>query len=130
MDDAEVFSALADALSAFTVPDGDTRERLLRLISEYMPGRDGIPKVQDVWLADAILAAFPVLGTAAPEPEWEYGLRHRETDDLPSAWYMHVISSTQEGAAAWKTAYDQVVRRRKAGPWETLPVGGGTDGER
>ncbi|WP_336652683.1 MULTISPECIES: hypothetical protein [unclassified Leucobacter] len=84
---ADLIEQAADTISALTVPDGDARERLLQLITEYMPGREGIPKVQDVWLADAILAAFPVLGRdIAGEIEAETMDELRKL--IPAGWQM------------------------------------------
>ena len=43
------------------------RESLISLIAENMPGRDGVPKIQDVWLADAILERFRLPVPVEPE---------------------------------------------------------------
>ena len=64
----------ADALSALTVPDGDARERIARVLCErngYLwDDTEEDQQAFHLWDADAILAAFPVLSrTAAPEPE-------------------------------------------------------------
>lgn len=117
----------ADALSALTVPDGDTREQLIEVIapSAYQAYRHDR-------IADAILAAFPVLGAAAPEPEWEYGVS--VNGEEPYAAYPRVETAREFQKTYWRTpgaTTVEILQRtpaREAGPWEPLPAGGETDG--
>lgn len=121
---------LADALSALTVPDGDARERLAEIIEPYIDTAIGDygSGSYDETLPDAILAAFPVLGTAAPEPEeWEYICQ----TDAPTANHLTAFSESLDRARKTQAQRNlmghtnsRIWRRRKAGPWEPLPVGG------
>lgn len=56
----------------------------------------------------------------APEPEWEYGLRRTVPNEPGTPWNAHTISDNLDGVTAWRSPYDEVVRRRPAGPWEIL----------
>lgn len=108
------------------------REALAECLFIANTRRDGVGPSDEQWrqyhggkafgyrrMADAILAAFPVLSrAAAPEPEWEYARQNRygmvcEPDDS---------REQAEYRASLGGGYDTVVRRRPAGPW--LPVGG------
>lgn len=145
----------ADALSALTAPDGDVREQLIQLALAHLPilGVAGTGKIvgcrcmdrvfvrgQETWaehIADAILATFPELSRAAAlEPEWEYSSRAEngflyEVTNLEDAELSARNSRQVHGYPGSTTPHliRHVVRRRKAGPWEPLPVGGETDGE-
>lgn len=135
---------LADALEAsLTVPDGDVREliaRTLFIASDDFAFADRMAKAWDApgphgrqrWYnyADAILAAFPVLGTAAPEPEWEYGTAH--ADDPQAVDMGYTLEGAQRRVAQWNAADLErkgIVVRAPKRVWESLPVVGESDGE-
>lgn len=123
--------------AAPTPQEGDARERLRRGVArgafedfaDY-PLDGEIALVERV--ADAILAAFPVLSRAAApeEPEWEYGLRTRSRSH-PERGFFSYAGDPETARAMYEATREDcdgiIVRRRKTGPW--LPVGGETDGE-
>ncbi|UOR02039.1 hypothetical protein MUN77_01525 [Leucobacter allii] len=143
----EVAPALADALEAsLTVPDGDARETVMKAIRAGREARQewwtvaedvSDPPSDDDFIADAILATFPVLSRAvAPEPEWEYntqaenGFLYSETTQEDAQLSAEMSRRVHDYPGSTTTRLIRhVVRRRKAGPWEPLTVGGESDGE-
>ena len=60
-------------------------------------------------------------------PEWEWALMNDDDDEPWSHYYesRELLLSNLEALAGRDD--ETLVRRRKAGPWEPLPVGGETD---
>lgn len=67
--------------------------------------------------ADALIAA----GVVAEEPEWEYGVRATGDNEPFTDHYdsLDAMSEEFDGRVVWNVD-EEIVRRRKAGPW--VPV--------
>lgn len=101
--------------------DQKTREALAAFIDEVMDGDAGTNVGPG--LAEAILSRFAV--TPKDGTEWEYGLTPSEPVGNVEPSTIRDISAKH---LAWqRTRGNSIVRRRKAGPWEPVPAGEGSD---
>ncbi len=75
--------------------------------------------------ADALIAA----GVVTEEPEWEYGVRATGDNEPYTDHYdsLDAMSEEFDGRVFWNVD-EEIVRRRKAGPWVPVkPEGAETD---
>ena len=80
--------------------------------------------IDDIPCCESATAMVHAEDHGVPESEWEY----RVVTPGGTIWLQTQVLG-QAFASAEANPGDAVERRRKAGPWEPLPVGGETDGE-
>lgn len=78
---------------------------------------DGIPLEGVV-----VRIAERALSVVAEEPEWQYGVRATGDSEPFTDHYesLDAMSEEFDGRVVWNTD-EEIVRRRKAGPWEPIP---------